>query len=296
MRFEDATDFRRALEGRLKELADEDEVWLARDRRSIAFGRMLARLNATAPGCWSLAGGFALDCRSLRPRAARELDIEWRVDRFEGYLEAEMDAVLHDAGDLFEFGTRVGGSGVSGRRGAHRRIVVNTYLAGELFETSDLKFRLRFGDVGTEKLQTENLLDFAGIEPVEVDAMAIEVQLADQLLDYTKAVAHEADSPSAENLLDLKLIAELPALDATNLALSISALFGSRNEAPPESLPAPSEESDEWYDSYERVAGAMGAPTDLDDGHSEAAALLDPILSGEIFTGTWSPTERCWMP
>jgi len=290
MRFEDATDFRRTLEGRLRELADDDEVWLARDRKSIAFGRMLARLNATAPGRWSLAGGFALDCRSLRPRTARELNIEWRADRFEGYLEAELEAAAHDLGDLFEFDTCIGGSGVRGRSGAHRCVEVRAFIAGELFDTFELKFRLRFGEVGTETLQAENLLDFAGIEPVEVDAMAIEVQLADQLHDYARSVARGAAAPRAEELLDLRLIAELPDLDATNLTLSIFQIFRMHNEPMPESLPTPPEEWNEWY---ERVAESMGAPAKLDDGHGEAAALLDPILSGEVFKGTWNPTERC---
>lgn len=291
MKFQDAADFRRALEERLEELAGEDEAWLARDRRSIAFGRVLARLNATAAGRWSLAGGFAIDCRSLRPRTAQELEIEWRVDRFEGYLEAELEAVAHDAGDLFQFGVRVVGSGVSGHR-AHRRFQVNAFLAGELFETFQLKLNLRFGEVGTETLHVENLLGFAGIEPVEVDAMAIEVQLADQLLGYIRSVAQEAGGSSVENLLDLKLIAELPALDATNLALSVYALFGDDGQEVPESLPYPSEE---WAEAYERVAESMGAPVDLDDGHEEAAALLDPILSGEVFEGTWNPAECCWV-
>ena len=295
MKFQDAADFRRALDDRLGGLAGGDEVWLARDRRTIAFSRMLARLNASASGRWCLAGGFALDCRSLRPRTARELDIEWRTDRFEGYLDAELEAAEHDAGDLFEFETSGGASGVSGRSGAYRCAEVRAFLAGELFETFDVKFRLRFGDVGAERLQTENLLDFAGVEPVEVNAMAIEAQLADRLLDYIQAVAFESHGSAAEVLLDLKLIAELPDIDATNVALSISALFGSRNETAPLSLPVPSEDLDEWYECYEHAAESMGAPTEAEDGHDDAADFLDPILSGEVFQGTWDPAEREWI-
>ncbi len=291
MRFEDATDFHQALDERLGELAGDDEVWLARDRRSIAFGRMLARLNATAPGRWALTGGFALDCRSLRPRTAQELAIEWRADRFEGYLEADTEAAAHDAGDLFEFETTLSGSGMSGRGGAHRSAVVHTFLAGELFDTFELKFRMRFGEIGTKKLPVENLLGFAGVEPVEVAAMAAEVQLADQFRDYTRSVAREAGAFHAEELLDLRLIAELPDIDATNLALSIFGIYRMYHEEMPESLLPPPEE---WAESYERVAESIGAPTELDDGHGEAAALLDPILSGEVFAGTWDPIERRW--
>ena len=41
--------------------------------------------------------------------------------------------------------------------------------------------------------------------------------------------------------------------------------------------------------------GLIGAPVDLDDGHREAVALLDPILSGEALEGTWNPAEGCWV-
>lgn len=33
---------------------------------------------------------------------------------------------------------------------------------------------------------------------------------------------------------------------------------------------------------------------ELAAGHREAARLLDPILAGEVTTGTWDPTRRRW--
>lgn len=288
----DAVAFRQALDDRLRELAGEDEVWLTRDRRTIAFSQMLARLNASAPGCWSLAGGFAIDCRSLRPRTAQALDIEWRIDRAAGYLDAEFDALAHDMDDFFEFGIRVAGSGVSGYDGAHRRLKVRISIAGEPFDAFEIKFRLRFGEVGTEKLQPENLLAFAGVAPIEVDAMALEVLLADQLLEYTRSVEYELGDSAARGLIDLKLIAELPAINARTLALSIAALFDSHDEPLPESLPYPFEESTE---PYERIATSMGAPTELDDGFDEVTAFLDPVLGTEVLEGTWDPAERLWI-
>jgi hypothetical protein len=100
MRFDDAVEFRSAVESRLMELAIGNEEWLERDRRRIAFGRWLARLSATAPGAWVLAGAFAIDCLSLRPRMARSLEVELRTEHAENFVDATEKAAAHDADDL----------------------------------------------------------------------------------------------------------------------------------------------------------------------------------------------------
>jgi len=48
-------------------------VRIARERKRVAFDRLLARLIAVAPGRWILKGGFALDLRLIRepPLSAR---------------------------------------------------------------------------------------------------------------------------------------------------------------------------------------------------------------------------------
>lgn len=63
MRYGDAAAFRQALEQRLRTRAAGDGARLARDRKRVAFERLLARLNEVAPGNWLLKGGFALDLR-----------------------------------------------------------------------------------------------------------------------------------------------------------------------------------------------------------------------------------------
>ncbi|HVX47027.1 MAG TPA: hypothetical protein VHC49_24255 [Mycobacteriales bacterium] len=63
MKYSDPVPFRRALEDRLKARAGGDGAQIARERKRIAFDRLLARLVAVAPGQWLLKGGFALDVR-----------------------------------------------------------------------------------------------------------------------------------------------------------------------------------------------------------------------------------------
>lgn len=71
MRYRDAVAFRQALEQRLKASAG-DGPRLSRDRKRVAFDRLLVRLAAAAPDQWLLKGGFALDLRlAERARATR---------------------------------------------------------------------------------------------------------------------------------------------------------------------------------------------------------------------------------
>ena len=59
-----------------------------------------------------------------------------------------------------------------------------------------------------ETLRTEELLGFAGIEPVEVDAVPLEMQVAEKLHAYTRTYEGGRVSTRPKDLVDLALIAE----------------------------------------------------------------------------------------
>lgn len=291
MRFDDAVEFRSAIERRLTELAIGNEEWLERDRRRVAFGRWLARLSATAPGAWVLAGAFAIDCLSLRPRIALALEVEWRTEHVESFVDAVERAAAHDAGDLFEFEVGVGGKSAGGK-GAWNRYSVHALLAGEPFEVFEFTQNLRFGNIGSQAVNVEDLLDFADVPPTEVDVLLSEVLLAGRFHRYFSRAGEEAVRPSAEALLDLKLISELPGIDAVRFVLAAFWIFRMHREEIPRGLPGPREE---WAECYWELAAPTGASADLDDDYADVAALLDPILSGEVERGTWDPGECRWM-
>lgn len=100
MRYRDATAFRMALEQRLKDGVDNGSA-LSRDRKRIAFDRLLVRLQVVAAHRWVLKGGFALDLRlAARARSTKDVDIEWRAAEDE-LADTLLDAAEHDAGDFF---------------------------------------------------------------------------------------------------------------------------------------------------------------------------------------------------
>jgi hypothetical protein len=138
-----------------------------------------------------------------------------------------------------------------------------------IFEVFEFTQNLRFGNIGSQVLNVENLLDFADIPPIEVDVLLSEVLLAERFRRYFSRAGEEASRQSAEALLDFP--------------------YASRRD--PHGLARPREE---WVECYCEFAEPTGASADLDEEYADVAALLDPILSGEVERGTWDPGERRW--
>lgn len=294
MRYRDATAFRMALEQRLKDRAAGDGARLVRDRKRVAFDRLLARLLTVAGGRWLLKGGFALDLRlAARARSTKDVDIEWRAEESE-LLDTLLDAAGYDTGDFFVFAIERAGASEDRLGGSHR-FRVSAALAGRPFETFLLDVGFRSDDaVNTETLRTDDLLGFAGIEPVEVEAVPLELQVAEKLHAYSRTYEGRRTSTRTKDLVDLALIAELSTLDAAALRNEIETIFNLRKtHTAPTTLPPPPAD---WAAPFRRLAEEVGVPAELQAGHRDAAALLDPILGDEVTAGKWDPRQRQWLP
>lgn len=291
MRYRDAAAFRQALEQRLKARAGADGARLSRDRKRVAFDRVLARLAAVAPDCWLLKGGFALDLRlAERARATKDIDLDWHAAE-EELLDALIDAATYDAGDFFEFAIeRI--DTPEDRLGGSHRLRVAASLAGRPFETFALDIGFRDEDLTeADQLTTPDLLAFAGIEPVTVAAIPLELHVAEKLHAYTRTYEGDRPSSRAKDLVDLALIAALSPLNATPLHDAIHATFARATHALPGKLPAPPED---WSTPFRQLAETVGVPPELADAHADAAALVDPILARSNPTGTWDPERGGW--
>ncbi len=290
MRYGDARAFRMALEQRLKDGAG-DGADLNRNRKRVAFDRLLVRLQVVAADRWVLKGGFALDLRlAARARSTKDVDIEWRAAEDE-LADTLLDAADHDAGDFFVLSIERGGTPADRLGGAHR-FRVSASLAGRPFEAFVLDVGLRADDsAGVETLRTDDFLAFAEIEPIEIPAVPLELQIAEKLHAYTQTYEGGRASTRVKDLVDLALIAELSPLDAVTLRREIESVFDRREAQAPHSLPSP---PPGWALPFGRLAEEVGISAELAAGHREAAAMLDPVLGGEITIGEWRPVERAW--
>jgi predicted nucleotidyltransferase component of viral defense system len=292
VRYGDGGAFRQALEQRLKTRVGEDGARLARDRKRVAFDRLLARLAAVAPDQWVLKGGFALDLRLAdRARATKDVDLDWQAGETE-LLDTLLEVAERDVGDFFSFTIERTGP-PRDRLAGSRRFRVGATLAGRPFESFLLDIGFRDGPTeGVETLKTPDLLSFADIEPVTVRVVSLELQIAEKLHAYTRTDEEKRPSTRPKDLVDLSLIAELSTLDATRLKKTINTTFANRaTNQLPRSLPPPPEE---WRTPFRLLAQAVGVADDLGAGHATAATLLNPILSGKIERGLWNPDAQAW--
>ena len=277
----------------MKARAGGDSARIARDRKRIAFDRMLARLVVAAPGAWVLKGGFALDLRLAdRARTTKDVDLAWFFEEDE-LLDTLIDAAARDLADYFNFSLERADIPPDLMGGAHRFRVIAS-LAGRPFEAFVLDVAV---DDATgpdiELLMTPDLLGFADIDPVTVPALPLAAQVAEKLHAYTRVYEGGRASSRAKDLIDLALIAHLFPLEAQKVREAIDAVFAQRaTHQPPAVLSPPPAH---WRSPFQRLALAVGLADDLDAGHNCAAAMLDPVLQRTVTTGTWHPDTQRWI-
>ncbi len=290
MRYRDAPAFRQALEQRLKTRAGGDGAHLARDRKRIAFDRLLARLGDVAPDRWLLKGGFALDLRLAdRARSTRDVDLEWQTSE-EELAEMLINAAGLTSDDFFTFTIERAGIPPERLGGAYR-FRVTASLAGRLFETYLLDVAIATLPVDEHDTLTSDLLSFAEVEPVEIPAIPLERHLGEKLHAYTRRYRDDRPSSRAKDLIDIVLIRELKAFEAQRLHDKIAKVFQARETQPPRALPAP---PSEWAVPYQTLAAEVGLDRDLSTGHRLAADFLDPVLRNDPNLGHWDIESLEW--
>lgn len=292
MKYASAAAFRMALEQRLLNLTRETELSLARLRKTVVFDRILARLSASAPDRWVLKGALALDFRFESPgRATKDIDLV-RRDNEEAATEDLIAAQATELDDYFVFTIEKVERREEWQEGATLRYRARAELAGRRFD--EVIIDIGFSDPlqwEPERLTGPDLLGFADIEPTEVPALPLEQQVAEKFHAYTGVYGSGHPSSRAKDLIDLVLIKSYSTLDAARLREALVETFRSRGlQDLPTSVPTP---PIDWETSYRKLAMEVGIDPELQKGHGEAQALLDPILENRrVFR--WDPALQRW--
>jgi hypothetical protein len=292
MRYESAAAFRVALEQRLKNDAAAGGPSIQRARKRVAFERLLARLEATAPDQWLVKGGFALELRLAdRARATKDVDLDWRASEAE-VAEALLTATAADLDDFFDFEIdRTATAPDLGGGGLRYRVVAS--VAGRVFEELivDVGFAIE-PVMAPDRLLTPGALSFAGIDPVSVPAAPLEQHLAEKLHAYSRIYAGDQPSSRPKDLIDMLLIAGLTRFDGGRLRQIIEAVFTVRATHPvPNELATPTES---WRAPYRALALELGLDGDLAAGLDAARLFLDPVLRRPSVTASWDPQLATW--
>ena len=285
-----ATDhaFRTALEARIKQ-GQTGSAGVSRLRKRIVFERLLARLVAQAPGEWVLKGGFALELRlGDVARSTKDADFEWRLDEEEA-VEMLLAAAALDLGDRFTFALERADEETELPGGGQRWRVAAT-LGGRIFERAVIDVAFAAAPVhAPEQIATSNLLEFAGLAGVHVPTLGIEQHLAEKLHAYTREYAGGRRSTRVKDLVDVVVIANTSAIEASRLVEAITVIFERRAEhRVPASLMQP---PDEWAVPWRRLARDVPAADGIADGYRVAIELFHPVLEGSVTTGAWQTSD-----
>lgn len=293
MKYATPAAFRAALEARLNAAARAGGRPVGSARKLVAFTRLLARLERTAPDRWVLKGGFALELRLPgQARTTRDVDIDWAASLDEA-TNALVEAAAIALDDYFEFDIqRVGNADIDG---GGVRFRADAYVAGRLFEPLliDVGIANESSFRAADELTAPDLLDFAEIEPAHIRAIRLEQHIAEKLHAYTRRHARDQPSSRVKDLIDIILMSELAAFDFDRLREAVLRVFEARaTHELPASLPTPPRD---WARPYRALAEEVGFDPELSVGHRLAASFLDPVIADDPGLARWDAQALEWL-
>lgn len=268
--YKSATDFRRALEHRLKNEAEKSRQNLQRLRRKAAFNRFLARIFADPASPWILKGGYAMELRMAHARATRDIDLSLKGrpqvsgEKQAGYLQDLLSNALHkDLGDFFSF--RVGSVQLEldGPLYGGARYPVEALMDNRLFVSFHVDVAV--GDYIPAELETaqeQDFFSFAGVKPSAFPMIPREVQFAEKLHAYT--MPRSVPNSRVRDLVDLVLLIQENKFSPNKAKEALQAVFDRRKSHPiPMTLvPAPAG----WEKRFAEMAAECALKLDLNSG------------------------------
>lgn len=276
-----ATAFRRALEDRLRLIAEKEKLPIERLRREVAFDRFLARLFAGEKAPWILKGGYALELRIKEARVTKDIDMALREvmgkDKplHEAVLAALEKAAAVDLADffVFEVGALMRDLDAAPYGGA--RFPVEARMDARTFV--EFHIDIGAGDVVMapfDMTEGRDWLNFAGIPAAKFPTISKEQHFAEKVHAYT--IPRPSANTRVRDMVDMVLlITSSPKLDLPLVKKAIDATFKRRKtHALPDSLQPPPAD---WKPSYAKLARQCGLSEDLDEAFRVVAEYLRSI-------------------
>jgi hypothetical protein len=280
-----AVAFRVALEERLKQRSQTDQIDINRLRRQLSFDRLLARLFSGDSAPWALKGGYALELRFKSARSTVDIDLALQraVSASIGSAEANQTVreILQAAaaiplGDWFEYIIGPAMLDITAAPYGGARYPVEAHMGGRIF--AKFHIDVGIGDVVMRPLETATTNDwlmFAGIEPSPVQMIAREQQFAEKIHAYT--LPRSAPNSRVKDLVDLALLIEEGQLDLEKCANALRLTFERRDTHHlPLFLDVPPQD---WQAPFEALAKGCGLQPDLAATFERVRAFYETKLA-----------------
>lgn len=279
MKYKTPMAFDTAIKHRIARLSRESGRDIQRQRKLIAFDRLMARF-AVADVAYLIKGGFVLELRLERARTTKDIDISLYGNTSDLVGQVRQVAGI-DIGDFFEFHVekeKEKEMDIAAAKYGGMRLRCIARLGGKEFVT----FRL---DVAVADPPAPDLdflfsidsLVFAGIEPVQHPVISREHHIAQKLHAYT--LPREQANSRVKDLPDIALLATTPgSLSKSAVRAAIDATFTNRKRHNrPARLPLP---PSDWVGKYATIAHDNDLSwATLDAVYAAAATFIDPVLA-----------------
>jgi hypothetical protein len=282
--YSSANSFRTAIEERISKIAKKDGIDPQRLRRDVAFDRLLVRLFQMPSPIWALKGGYAMQLRTDSARTTKDVDLALKESKLFSTNISQRNEVIRetllmqaalDLGDYFTFIISEPIRDLNAAPEGGFRYHVEARLADRTFE----KFHLDIGagDAWTEpldKLQSSNILEFAGFAPQLLLAIPKEQQFAEKLHAYTLPRPDGAVNSRVKDLIDMNLLIESD-MNLERLSISLKETFDRRATHPLNLLIMPPPAS--WSATFTVMAKECGLPRDINSGFTTVYNFLKKL-------------------
>ena len=275
---------RRALEDRLRQIANREQVDLARLRRQVTFDRLLARLFHSDHVPWALKGGYAMELQLRVARTTIDIDLtlpaSLSLSREEAPAAAAVREMLQEAssldlGDWFVYTVGAPMMDLDATPYGGARYPIECRMDGRTFSRFHLDVGI--GDVlikPLQKIQGQDWLGFAEIPTAEMRLISKEQQVAEKLHAYT--LPRTTPNSRVKDLVDLLLLIRTGEVHRAQLAEAVRMTFDRRKTHVIPSTLVPPPES--WEGQFRALATECGLTSGMEDSFREVEGFLAQIL------------------
>jgi Nucleotidyl transferase AbiEii toxin, Type IV TA system len=293
--------FERSLSDRLKQRAAlRPSTSVNQVRREYYLQRFLARVFTEPDGPWILKGGTGLLVRLPEARHSQDIDLlQQHAATVEDAVE-DLKALAHapsrlDDGDHLRFtvGTVTAMTGPT----AGAQVRVEVWQGANKKDTFPIDLAAAGTLIGAVDItQPQPIVDIPALAPLPPFRL---YSLGDQVADKVCAMyethgPHQKASTRYRDLVDLVLIATHLPLDAAPTLAALKHQAHRRQLQLPARLTTP---GTGWVLGYRAIASNSQLPPELRDLHAaleRAGSCLNPLLTGQIATGTWNHPHGTW--
>lgn len=260
MRYRTDTDFRKALEERLRQRAAQDDEPITRLRKRVVFERCMVRLQHDRNSPWILKGGFALELRlGNMARMTKDMDLTADLGFFDQTTSVSKisDRLREDLEredeDRFVFSIAEGSEEQLPIQGVKTyRFLVETRLDSRRFE--NIKLDAGIGDPiipPIEEVAASDILSFAGISVPVIRVTSTAQHFAEKIHALTRPFDDRINT-RVKDLADLMLFIDHGMIQPSDVKAALVEVFGTRKTHEiPSKIPSP---PITWATSYNAMA------------------------------------------